>query len=103
MFKYTVSTNLFNHLNAVSIKFENFRKMHLLLNKTLVNGNWVSAGNGNELPVRNPMNGNIIGNVPDMNVDDTKLAIEAAHTAFKSTQWTSLTAKDRSSLLKVLI
>lgn len=101
MFKYTLTKNLFSRINVVSLKFDNFRKMHLLLNKTLVNGNWVSAGNGNELSVRNPVNGSIIGNVPDMNVDDTKIAIEAAHTAFRSTQWTSLTAKDRSGLLKV--
>lgn len=97
----SVTSSLFKRGISATIRLEKFRKMHLLLNKSLVNGSWVSAASGKELSVRNPVNGNVIGNVPDMNVDDTKVAIQAAHTAFKSTQWTSLTAKDRSNLLNV--
>lgn len=79
------------------------RNMHLLLNKTLVNGDWISAGSKKELAVVNPVNGNVIGNVPDMDASDTQNAIESASKAFYSKEWYGLTAKDRSGLLKVLI
>lgn len=77
------------------------REMHLLLNKALINGNWVSADDNKVLTVLNPADGSTVGNVPDMTVNETQKAIEAANAAFHSEQWTNLTAKDRSGLLKV--
>lgn len=77
--------------------------MHLLLNKALINGEWVSATSNEELQVLNPANGSVIGSVPDLSVDDVNQAINAAHTAFHSNEWGSLTAKERSGLLKVRI
>lgn len=75
--------------------------MHLLLNKTLINGEWVAASSNAELPVINPANGSIVGHVPDLDVTDVQKAIDAAHTAFYSNEWSTLTAKERSALLKV--
>lgn len=77
------------------------RNMHLLLNKTLINGQWVSASSNEEFPVLNPANGAVIGHVPDLNANDVQTAIDAAHEAFYSDEWSSLTAKERSGLLKV--
>lgn len=83
-------------------RYCNIREMSsLLLNKSLVNGAWVSAASNKELAVLNPVNGVIVGNVPDMNAADTQSAIEAASKAFRSPQWSGLTAKERSGLLKV--
>lgn len=81
--------------------FFNSRNMHLLLNKTLVNGDWISAKSKKELAVLNPVNGSVIGNVPDMDASDTQNAIDSASKAFYSKEWYGLTAKDRSTLLKV--
>lgn len=79
------------------------RNMHLLLNKTLINGEWVSATTNAEMDVMNPANGSIVGQVPDLDVNDVHKAIDAAHKAFHSNEWSSLTAKERSGLLKVCI
>lgn len=78
------------------------RDMHLLLNKTLINGNWVSGSNNEELAVHDPATGRVVGHVPDLSVDDAEEAIKAAHQAFYSPGWSTLTAKDRSGLLKVI-
>lgn len=75
--------------------------MHLLLNKAFVNGEWVAAKSQEKFDVINPANGSIVGQVPDFDASDVCEAIEAAHTAFYSSEWSSLTAKERSTLLKV--
>lgn len=77
------------------------RNMHLLLNKALVGGQWVSGSTNEELPVLNPANGVVIGHVPNLNADDVQNAINAAHDTFHNDEWSSLTAKERSGLLKV--
>lgn len=83
---------------------QNFRRnMHLLLNKTLVNGEWISAKSNAELTVINPANGSIVGQVPDLDANDVEQAIDGAHKAFHSEEWSSLTAKERSALLKVSV
>lgn len=74
----------------------------LLCSKGLIGGNWVSAISGQTFEVKNPANGQIIGSVPNMNEKDAQLAIDAAKKAFYSQEWSSLTAKQRSQLLKVL-
>lgn len=88
---------------STSVNSFNFRNMHLLLNKTLVNGAWISASSKKELAVLNPVNGSIVGNVPDMDASDTQNAIDSASKAFYSKEWYGLTAKDRSNLLKVCL
>lgn len=77
------------------------RNMHILLNKTLINGQWISAESNAEVAVINPSNGTLIGHVPDLDVNDVHKAIDSAYNAFHSDSWTSLTAKERSALLKV--
>lgn len=74
----------------------------LLCSKGLIGGQWVPAISGQTFDVKNPANGQIIGSVPNMNEKDAQLAIDAAKKAFYSQEWTSLTAKQRSQLLKVL-
>lgn len=77
------------------------REMHLAPNRTLINGQWIGAVDNKHLAVLNPVNGQNVGDVPDMGAADTQKAIEAASAAFHSPQWGGLTAKERSGLLKV--
>lgn len=94
----TTGGAFFNQFNCVLM-----RNMSLLLNKTLVNGNWVSAATNEQLAVLNPADGAVVGHVPDLSVTDAQLAVQAASDAFYSDEWSKLTAKDRSGLLKVCI
>lgn len=75
--------------------------MHLLQNKTLVNGKWVGAAGNKQFDVINPATGQVIGKCPDMDVSDAENAVQAAYDAYYSPKWQGLTAKDRSNLLKV--
>lgn len=75
----------------------------LLCSKALIDGNWISASSGDTFEVKNPANGKVIGSVPNMNASDVQLAIDAAKRAFYSNEWSALTAKQRSQLLKVLM
>ncbi|KAL9899472.1 succinic semialdehyde dehydrogenase [Glossina fuscipes fuscipes] len=72
----------------------------LLQSKAYINGKWVNASDGGVFDVKNPANGKVIGNVPNMTVGDCQEAIDAAKRAFHSNDWSSLTAKQRSALLK---
>lgn len=74
---------------------------NLVQTKALVNGSWIESKNRDTFAVCNPANGQVIGNVPNMTVEDAQLAICAAKDAFESKEWRSLTVKDRSNLLKV--
>ncbi|KAH8346930.1 hypothetical protein KR059_002990 [Drosophila kikkawai] len=72
----------------------------LLQDKALVNGDWVGSSDASTFEVRNPASGEVIGKVPNMTVADAQKAINAAKQAYESKEWRSLTAKDRSNLLK---
>lgn len=72
--------------------------MHLLNENAFINGEWVKAISGKTFKVCNPSNGNTIGSVPDMDLDDAKLAIQSAKEAFKT--WKHVTAKERAHILR---
>ncbi|CAD7090415.1 unnamed protein product [Hermetia illucens] len=72
----------------------------LLQDKALIDGKWVSAASGKTFEVYNPATGSIIAHVPDMDSTDAQKSIEAAKKAFYSEEWSGLTAKERSGLLK---
>src|SRR5689334_10521759 len=63
-----------------------------------VDGQWVQAANGATVGVDNPATGAIIGKVPKLGGAETRQAIEAANTAFKS--WSARTAKERANVLR---
>ena len=52
--------------------------MSLWKDKAFVNGQWVAAASGKTFDVRNPLNGQVVGTVPDMAKEDTDKAIDAA-------------------------
>ena len=72
----------------------------LLQQANLIDGQWVQADSGRMIAVRNPANGEVVGEVPSMGQAETKRAIEAAHRAQKS--WRKLTAKERQKPLRRL-
>lgn len=63
-----------------------------------INGKWVQASSGGGMNIMNPADGSRLANVPDLGVEEAKLAILAAEHAFKS--WKKTTAKDRAVLLR---
>ena len=73
------------------------KKKKLLKNKAYINGAWVDAKSGKSFEVVNPSNGQVIASVPDLDVNDARIAIDAAHEAFP--HWSKKTAKERSVIL----
>jgi succinate-semialdehyde dehydrogenase/glutarate-semialdehyde dehydrogenase len=72
----------------------------LLRQANLIGGEWVQADSGKTAPVRNPANGELVGEVPVMGQAETRRAIEAAFVAQKA--WRNLTAKERQKPLRRL-
>ncbi len=70
----------------------------LLRQQCYLDGEWRDARGGGTRPVTNPATGDVLGTVPNMGADETRLAIEAAAAAFPA--WAARTAKDRSTLLR---
>lgn len=95
--------NRLHSIQQIGSQYNSIRAMHLLLNRAFVNGEWVAAKSQQKFDVVNPANGSIVGQVPDLDASDVDEAITAAHTAFYSKEWSSLTAKERSTLMKVRI
>lgn len=79
----------------------NKRNMSLHLSKNLINGQWISAASNEQVAVLNPVDNAVIGQVPDLNASEVQTAIDSAYNAFHGDEWSSLTAKERSALLKV--
>ncbi len=69
----------------------------LFRTENYVNGKWV-GGSGEHIEVFNPANGTLVAKTVDGNADNTRDAVEAAATAFKS--WSKIPAKERASYLR---
>lgn len=74
------------------------RSVHLLTNQAYINGEWIEAIKKETFPVYNPVDKCVINHVPDMDVEDTRVAINAASEAFAC--FSTTTAKERSDLLR---
>ena len=61
-----------------------------------IDGEWVAGAKTFE--VRNPATGQRLGSVPDLGVEETKRAIDAANRAWP--QWRAKTAKERAAILR---
>ena len=69
-----------------------------LQSQALINGAWVSAGDGGAFAVVNPANQEVIAEVANCGADETDAAIDAASNAH--TEWAARPAKDRAGLLR---
>ncbi|KAF6761960.1 succinic semialdehyde dehydrogenase [Ephemerocybe angulata] len=65
--------------------------------QSLIDGKWVDAKSGEKIVVTNPATNDELGTVPEMGLEETKEAIEAAARAFPA--WSRTTAKERHDLL----
>jgi len=74
------------------------RPTDLLRQDALIDGAWVAAASGARFAVHNPATGEKLGDVPDMGVAETRLAIEAAAKALPA--WRAKPAKDRARVLR---
>ena len=63
-----------------------------------VNGEWIDAAGGLAIEVDNPATGEIIGTVPALGAEETRVAIEAADAAWAG--WRSRPAKARANLMR---
>ncbi|MEE8496568.1 MAG: NAD-dependent succinate-semialdehyde dehydrogenase [Xanthomonadales bacterium] len=70
----------------------------LFREQSYVNGEWISAVNGETFAVTNPADGSLLAEVAELDVVATRAAIEAANTAWPA--WRSKTAKERSVILR---
>ncbi|BCS28046.1 NAD-dependent succinate-semialdehyde dehydrogenase [Aspergillus puulaauensis] len=66
-----------------------FKDPSLLDTRAFIGGQWVPASSGETFPVYDPSDNANIWDVADLNCDDTRRAIEAAQTAFKTYRKTS--------------
>ncbi|WP_116474111.1 NAD-dependent succinate-semialdehyde dehydrogenase [Zobellella maritima] len=63
-----------------------------------INGQWCAAENGATISVTNPATGETLGQVPDMGINETRAAIDAASQALVG--WRELAPKERARLLR---
>ncbi len=70
----------------------------LLTGKAYVAGEWVDAKDGSTFPVSNPARGDVLIDVADLGVAETRRAIEAAEVAQK--EWAARTGKERAAVLR---
>ena len=74
------------------------REPKLIREEAYLAGKWVSGGGRSTIDVLNPFDGTRLGGVPACSVEDAKSAIAAAQVA--QAGWRSLTAKERSNILR---
>lgn len=63
-----------------------------------VNGEWVEAEDGRTVPVTNPVDGEVVGSVPDCGAAETRKALRAAEVALPG--WRALPAKERGAKMR---
>ncbi len=70
----------------------------LLCTQCFINGQWKDARSGAVIDVTNPVDGSVLGSVPDLAREEIDAAIEAADAALPA--WRARTAGERASLLR---
>lgn len=76
----------------------NLKDPALFKEQAYINGQWVTANNGETFAITNPATSEIIGQAPLMGADETRAAIEAADAALPA--WKNMLAKQRAIVLK---
>jgi succinate-semialdehyde dehydrogenase/glutarate-semialdehyde dehydrogenase len=70
----------------------------LLCQHSYIAGDWIDADDGAKFAVLNPANGDVICEIADIGVGETRRAIEAAKVAQKG--WAAKTGKERAAVLR---
>ncbi|KAG8968545.1 succinate semialdehyde dehydrogenase NADP+ linked [Tulasnella sp. 419] len=87
---------------ASSLKgpFTTLKDTSLIKHQTFIDGKWTGSRSGEVITVKNPATSEDLGTVPELDIQDTKAAINAASQAFRT--WSKTTAKHRHDVLKKL-
>ena len=64
-----------------------------------VDGAWTSPAAGGRREIRCPADGSLVAEVDEAGPDDTVLAVEAAHRAFREGGWPATSGRERGDLL----
>ncbi|KAG8993036.1 succinate semialdehyde dehydrogenase NADP+ linked [Tulasnella sp. JGI-2019a] len=86
--------------STLSSEFSSLKDSSLLHQQAFIDGKWVDAKDGAIIKVINPATTKELGTVPELTLEDTKAAIDAASRAFKT--WSKTTAKYRHDVLMKL-
>lgn len=68
----------------------------------MIGASWRDSASGLWIQTQDPFSGQVWAEVPRGNAEDADLAVIAAHQAFHSPEWASLTATQRGALLRKL-
>ena len=66
--------------------FSRLKNQDLIVTKGYINGKFTEGNSGKTFPVNDPANGELITDLPNMGIIETKQAIEAAHMLKKAGQ-----------------
>ncbi len=78
---------------------KNLKRNPLLVSSSYIGGRWVSkSANGETFDVLNPSSGDVIATLPDLSIEETRAAIDAAYSAQKP--WAAKTGKERAAVLR---
>ncbi|KAG8924850.1 succinate semialdehyde dehydrogenase NADP+ linked [Tulasnella sp. 408] len=83
---------------VIFYRFASLKDPSLIRQDAFIDGKWVSPKGDAIIKVTNPATTEVLGTVPDFGVEETRVAIDAAGSAFKS--WSKTTAKQRHDILK---
>lgn len=72
--------------------------LNLFKQQCYINGQWVNANSKKTMTIENPVDQTLLGMVPNLGIEETRLAIHAANEAWP--EWRAKTAKGRSILLR---
>jgi len=74
------------------------KNKNLFRQQAYINGQWIDAEEKRTIEITNPVDGAVIGTVPNMGKNETRKAIEAAESAWAA--WRSKTGKERAAILR---
>jgi acyl-CoA reductase-like NAD-dependent aldehyde dehydrogenase len=84
-----------------TVRYQHSDKFQKFPTETFINGEWVGASSKKTFRVTDPATNRLIGQVPDCDIDDVEIAVEAAGNGLKT--WSNYTADQRSKVLKKLV
>src|SRR5215218_7873133 len=67
-----------------------------------IDGSFTDSSSGATFETENPFTGRAWATIPRGNAQDVDRAVRAAHRAFTSSEWRSMTASRRGALLRLL-
>ncbi|XP_065319625.1 succinate-semialdehyde dehydrogenase, mitochondrial-like isoform X2 [Gordionus sp. m RMFG-2023] len=79
---------------------QNIRSLstYILMNKAFINGKWIDSLENKSFGILNPASQKVIGNVPDLTIEQVNSSILLAHDSFD--KWKKISGKERGHILR---